>query len=321
MTLTPENTRQGYLNLWQKMQIRPDKQAGFERYAKLIAAGKPQYEEVEKATGVPWWFIGIIHLRESNLNFKTALHNGDPLLDKEGKPLKTVHVPAGRGPFKDWAEAAADALKLEGLDKVKTWDIPTALYHFEAYNGLGYVSKGINSPYVWAGTNLYSRGKFTADGKFSVLFIDPQPGAAAMLAELILLNLIPNLAKQVISMATTATASPVPAPSPNTSAGVTVNSTQNLATHILAAIGFGFTVLGLAQAHDVYSAVVNSGTFGGLIVSGLAMVISHFNVNGSNSNTLDMIDKVIVALTPHSAAPATVATLPTAAESPGAMAA
>ena len=111
MALTLEDTRKGYENLWAKMSIRPEKRAGFERYARLIASGKTQYEEVEKATGVPWWFVGIVHLRESNCNFRTALHNGDPLFSKDGTPLKTVHVPAGRGPFGSWADAAIDALR------------------------------------------------------------------------------------------------------------------------------------------------------------------------------------------------------------------
>lgn len=292
MTLTPENTRQGYINLWQKMQIRPEKKAGFERYAKLIVAGKPQYDEVERETSVPWWFVGIIHLRESNLNFKTFLGNGQPL------DRVTTMVPKGLGPWASWKDGAIEALKLEGLDKVKTWDIPTALYYFEKFNGFGYVGVGVNSPYVWAGTNLYSRGKFIADGRFSALFIDPQPGAAAMLASMILLNLIPSLAKEVISMATTTNTAPVPGPSPNPSAGVTVNRAQNLATHIIVGIGAVIAALGLTQVHSVYDAVTNSSLLGGTIVSGLAMLISHLNVGGQNDNTLDIIDKVLVALTP-----------------------
>lgn len=298
MSLTPENTRAGYTALWKKMQIRPDKKEGFDRYARLIAVGKPQYEEVEKATGAPWWFIGIIHLRESNCNFNTALHNGDPLRDRDGTPLKTVHVPAGRGPFASWADAAIDAIRLQGLDKVQTWDIPAALYHFEAYNGFGYVRYNTNSPYLWAGTNLYSRGKFIADGRFSALFIDPQPGAAAMLMSMILLNLIPSLAKEVISMATTATTASLPAPSANTSTGVTINASQNLATHIITAVGAVLAATGLAQVHGLYDMITNSSLIGGVIVSGLSLLISHFNVSGSNTNTIDLIDKVLVALTP-----------------------
>jgi lysozyme family protein len=304
MQLTPENTHKGYEALWAKMVIRPEKKEGFARYANLIAAGRSEYEEVEKTTGVPWWFVGIIHLRESNCNFKTALHNGDPLWDRNGNPLKTVHVPAGRGPFKTWAEGASDALRLEGLDKVKAWDLPTALFEFEKYNGLGYISKGVNSPYVWAGSNLYSRGKFVADGKFSSIFIDPQPGCAPMLQILIATGFIPALAKEVINMVTDAISPAAPAPvvpvSPasNTSTGVTVNPAQNLATHIITAIGVLFAATGLAQIHSTYDAITSSSLIGGLLVSGLAMLISHFNVNGSNTNTIDMIDKVLVALTP-----------------------
>src|ERR1700740_3826274 len=62
---------------------------------------------------VAWVFIAVIHNRESGMDFNTHLGQGDPLTDKNGRPIKTVHVPAGRGPFtgpNKFGKAAVDAL-------------------------------------------------------------------------------------------------------------------------------------------------------------------------------------------------------------------
>lgn len=299
MNLTPEATRRGYERMFAAMKIRPEKQAKLDAVVKVILRGRSRYEAVEKETGVPWWFIGIIHMREASCNFKTYLGNGEPLT------RTTRLVPKGRGPFASWEAGAIDALKLEGLNAITDWSLPTALFNFEKYNGFGYISKAVNSPYVWAWTTNYTRGKFIADGKFSASTIDPQPGCAAMLQILIATGLIPALINKVIPMAIDTinnainpAPAPVATPSAVPSAGVTISKAQNLATHILAGLGALFAASGLTQVHTFYDAVTSSSLLGGLIVSGLAMLISHFNVNGSNDNTLDLVDKIVTALTP-----------------------
>src|SRR3979490_17640 len=40
-----------------------------------IVGNKDKYSEVEKASGVPWFIIALIHSLESDLNFTTHLHN------------------------------------------------------------------------------------------------------------------------------------------------------------------------------------------------------------------------------------------------------
>lgn len=302
--LTAANTRLGYQNLWKQMTILPSRRAGIEAAAKTIAQNKTRYETVEKATGVAWWVIGLLHMRESSCNFSTFLGNGEPL------SRMTTMTPKGLGPWTGadaWERAAAEALHIDGLDQVKVWDIPTALFYCEKYNGFGYVSEGINSPYVWSGTNLYSSGKFTetpAGSTYNPSLRDPQPGCAAMLMQMILLNLIPSLAKEVISMATTTATPATVAPTANPASGVTINKAQNLATHIIVGIGAIIAALGLSQVHSVYDAITNSSLIGGALVSGLAMMISHFNIGGANDNTLDILDKVLVALTPSPQTPA-----------------
>ena len=85
-------------------------------------------------TDVPWQIIGIIHVLESNGDFTTHLHNGDPLTDR------TVSVPKGRPddgePLFNWKASALDAVRFADLDS--DLDIyATAggtLYLLEAYN-------------------------------------------------------------------------------------------------------------------------------------------------------------------------------------------
>lgn len=178
-----EDMRQGYQNLWNKMQV--ERTAEAREAAQGIIEDKARYQNVEKATGVPWWFIGPVHHRESGRSFAGILHNGERII---GTGRKTSLVPAGRGPFASWDEAAVDALKLQKLDQVDAWTLPRTLYEFERYNGFGYVKHKINSPYVWAGTNLQQKGKYTADGKFDPNHMDMQLGCAAMLSELMQLD-------------------------------------------------------------------------------------------------------------------------------------
>ncbi len=66
--------------------------------------GRARYGSVAARTGVPWPVIAVIHERECSQDWAGSLAQGDPW-DKI-----SVHVPAGRGPFKSWEEAAVDAL-------------------------------------------------------------------------------------------------------------------------------------------------------------------------------------------------------------------
>lgn len=162
---------------WKNCKVWEAKGPAFEKVANRILANKSRYQKIEKSTGVPWWFIGITHYRESNLDFSTNLAQGDPW------NKKSTHVPKGRGPFNSFEEAAVDALTrcAPFAARNKDWSIPGALTMFEQYNGLGYYNKGKPSPYVWAGTNQYSHGKYVADGKYDDSAVDRQLGCAGLM--------------------------------------------------------------------------------------------------------------------------------------------
>lgn len=179
MNYTFEQRKPIYTNLWAQMDIRPERLALVTRQADKIISFKDRYEPIVKATGVPYYVIGLIHLRESNFNFSTHLHNGDPLT------ARTYHVPAGRPlngtpPF-TFEESAIDALKQKGYDKITDWSIERIAYILEKYNGFGYVSRGVNSPYLWASTDNYTRGKYVRDGVYSSSTVDTQLGTMAIL--------------------------------------------------------------------------------------------------------------------------------------------
>jgi lysozyme family protein len=186
MSFTHAQTRAGYAKLWRSMSIPSEKLKSVDAVARRIVAAKPKYASIENATGVPWWFIGILHYRESNLNFTKHLHNGDPLTKR------TTRVPAGRPlgkpPF-TFDVSAIDALKMKGFHKIRDWTIDRVLFECERYNGFGYMyRKGHNSPYVWGATNHQTRGKFIADGKFDPRHMDTQLGVAPILKRIMELD-------------------------------------------------------------------------------------------------------------------------------------
>jgi lysozyme family protein len=147
-----------------------------------MIANKAVYEAIEKATGVPWYFVGALHMRESGMNFNGHLHNGDPLTGR------TFHVPAGypkaapqNGKSYTFVESAIDSLRLLKLDKWTDWTVKGMLHKFELWNGTGYIRYGRSNPYLWSGTQYYTGGKYVADGKYSSTAIDKQLGVAALI--------------------------------------------------------------------------------------------------------------------------------------------
>lgn len=166
--------RNEYSDLLQRMQVRPEWQSRIDSAASRIVDNRARYKEVEEMTGVPWAFIGVLHMRESTNNFNTHLHNGDSL------KARTVRVPAGRPlegepPF-TWEESAVDALDYEGFVDKGNWTLENICDRGERYNGLGYKRMGMPSPYLWSGTTNYVRGKYVADGEFDAGAVDKQCG-------------------------------------------------------------------------------------------------------------------------------------------------
>ena len=154
----------------------------FVAIAKSLVASKPTYQRVEAKTGVPWFVIAVIHEREASQRWDTQLGQGDPL------NKVSVHVPAGRGPFNTWEEGAYDALVncAPHIARNTDWSPGGALTAVQGYNGLGYGE--MPSPYIWAGTDQYVKGKFIRDHVYDPNVVDIQPGCAALIKTMIVLD-------------------------------------------------------------------------------------------------------------------------------------
>lgn len=178
---TFESCEGSYAALLGSMQIRPNRQPAFDTAARKIVSHKDRYLKIEKATGVPWWFIGLLHYRESDCDFNTHLHNGDSLR------RRTYHVPAGRplhgSPPFTFEESAIDALQQKGYDKETDWSDEHICYRLEVFNGMGYrmYHPNVPSPYLWGGTNHYVAGKYTSDGHFDSSHVDTQLGTVPLM--------------------------------------------------------------------------------------------------------------------------------------------
>ena len=164
-----------YAEQWDEMVINSSRSAEFTKYAQFAIANKARYVEIERATGVTWPHIAVLHRRESDADFNTYLGNGQSL-----NQVTTI-VPKGRGPFSSFTEGAIDALRYDGLDKVIDWRLEKILYYCETFNGLGYENKDLPSPYIWGGTNQQRSGKYVSDGVFDPNVMDTQPGCAPIL--------------------------------------------------------------------------------------------------------------------------------------------
>jgi lysozyme family protein len=175
------------------------------RPARKAVAAKDRYVLIvrrlrEMGSTMPesaWVFVAAAHYRESNYDFNTHLGQGDPLT-RGGVAVKTVHVPAGRGPFAGihaFEDAAVDALWFCApyAAREQDWSISGMLTRLERYNGLAYAYRNRPSPYVWSGTTVYDPpggpgGKVLIDRGPIVATVDKQLGVAALIKEILRLD-------------------------------------------------------------------------------------------------------------------------------------
>lgn len=177
-----------YASDWARMTIPTRIAAAAGKTADRIVAHRAEYSAVEGATRVPWFLTGLFHMRESNLDFGTHLHNGDPLDER------TTHVPRGRPlagepPF-DWTVSAIDALRFDELDRVGSWPLEVIAYRAEGYNGFGPRVRGRKSGYLWAGSSIYDGGKFIKDRVWDAHAWDEQLGVMTVLKVMVARGLV-----------------------------------------------------------------------------------------------------------------------------------
>lgn len=169
-----------YVSLLAAMQITRAAKSIAER----VLLGKHNFDAVELKTGVrKLWSLASFE-REASSNFRLSPAQGDPW------DRISVHAPKGRGPFQNFDAAAEDAYHLDKLDAVglDNWTWARACYEGEMFNGFGYRSHGIHTPYLWAGTNVYTKGKYTSDGRFDPGVRDQQIGIVPLMVMMVSLD-------------------------------------------------------------------------------------------------------------------------------------
>lgn len=166
---------------WSKAIVLKEKTHFVTATAEQIRRNRPRYETVSAKTGVPWPVIACIHNMECGLSFKLGLYCGDPLTARTRNEPKGMPK-AGAPPFQ-WEAVAVDALQYDRLDR-EAWNaIAQTLQNIEAYNGTGYQKyhPETPTPYLWSWTNVYTRGKYVADGKWSPTAVSAQCGVVPIL--------------------------------------------------------------------------------------------------------------------------------------------
>ncbi len=178
--------------------------------ARRLVAAKERYQKVAAVTGVPWFVIAVIHEREASQRWDASIAQGDPW------NRVSTHVPKGRGPFASWDAAAVDALTncAPYAARWRDWSPGGLLTLLEQYNGLGYANRGRPSPYIWAGTDQYVRGKYVADGQYDPNVVDNQPGCAGLLLAMAEID-------QSVATGLGKTSAPPAAPAPSAKPSVT----------------------------------------------------------------------------------------------------
>jgi lysozyme family protein len=156
-----------------------------ERKVGQMKMNQSRYETVAHRfvnPGLKWWLVALTHEMECSQNFNCYLGNGQPW------NKITTWVPVGRGPFASFEDGAVDALQLKGADRITDWSIGNVLFFLEGYNGYGYSRyKGINSPYLWSGSNHYTKGKYVSDGAkgWNAEAVSQQIGIALLMKQLL----------------------------------------------------------------------------------------------------------------------------------------
>jgi lysozyme family protein len=168
-----------YFNRFGHCVPDPARHAEMDATLDRIFAHQDRYEKVaNKLPAPPWFVVALIHYREADLDFTTHLFNGDPLARPTVNEPKGQ--PPGNGPF-TWEESAWAALRWDKMDKLVYSNTAQIAWALENYNGWGYFERHTVSPYLWAGSDQYTTGKFVSDGHYSPTFVDQQLGAMTLL--------------------------------------------------------------------------------------------------------------------------------------------
>lgn len=166
-----------YEHLYKTLRILPGKRGACMVAAQKVMRGKTRYKNAGALCGVPWTVIGLIHLMECGCSWNRQIING------EHWNLKTKLYPPGLGPWDSWEDAAVVGMQRFRKRYPSVWSVGTIGLFLERWNGMGYASRNVNSPYLWSMSNHGEGvGKFVADGKYDASAVSDQVGAMVALS-------------------------------------------------------------------------------------------------------------------------------------------
>jgi len=225
--------RDEYTSCLRAMKITRPQQVDETAKKLLRFVDEGRYAAVSKKTGVPQIVMAASFEREASSNFRLSPAQGDPW------NRVSTHVPKGLGPYDSWADAAVVAYHIDRLDAVgaANWSWEMACYKEEEFNGFGPRNHGKHTGYLFAGTSIYTGGKYVADGVWSPTAYDSQLGVIPMMLRIVQLR--PELAL------------PFPFPGTDASASIPTPQAPPQGYHAAAALQAALNKLGADPQLDV----------------------------------------------------------------------
>lgn len=124
MDLTLEKLEAEYSSAFENCALQPEIEPTVRGVVGRMVQLRSHYEAVEKATGVPWWFVGILHYSEWNFR----------------EPAQ-------------FERQITDVLIAKRYHQAKTRTLGALLWGFDLWNGFR-GGAGQESTWVWGGTNV-----------------------------------------------------------------------------------------------------------------------------------------------------------------------
>ncbi|WP_008314201.1 D-Ala-D-Ala carboxypeptidase family metallohydrolase [Leptolyngbya sp. PCC 6406] len=124
MDLTLKTLQSEYAKTFETCTIRQEVETLVKEVADRLVALRSHYEAVEQATGIPWWFAGILHYREWNFQ--------EPAL---------------------FERQVIEVLMAKKYHQAKTRTLGAYLWGFDLWNGFR-DGAGSASRWVWGGSNV-----------------------------------------------------------------------------------------------------------------------------------------------------------------------
>lgn len=175
--ILPQELRDEYLRNWNRAKINEHHKDNVQRGMDKVEPNIEEYNIVASHVDCSVHALICSHYREASCDFDRQILNG------QDWDMKTTIVPKNEGPFENFEVSCKRGFAIKPKMESLT-NIVDLLHFLERWNGWGYRRRGIWSPYLWSYTNLYKKGYYTSDGRYSSRAVNKQLGCASLLIAL-----------------------------------------------------------------------------------------------------------------------------------------